>query len=254
MKCLKVFIIGIIFAILAASFVEAKSFSSSSRSSFSSSSSRSFSSSSSKPSTSSKSFSSSSTKPSSSSGSIFKSSVPPKSAPYVSSGTTKIDSSKVKFSDTSTRKTLGTYTIKPRTNYVPSTYGSYSRNYYGNSGGFNTNWLMYYMIVDSMSDAAVMTAMTNRDGYDEWKNNAVASNDPALIAKINDLEARMASLNATNSTNSTYMDPVIEAQLKQAVEGGEIEDGETDIAEIFLWVGGAALALVLIFVGLILIS
>lgn len=252
MKFLKVFIIGIIFAILASSFVEAKSFSSGSRGSFSSS--RSFSSSSSKSfssGSSSKSFSSSSTKPSSSSGLIFKSSVPSKSAPYVSSGTTKIDSSKVKFSDTSTRKTIGTYTIKPRTNYVPSTYGSYSRNYYGNSGGFNTNWLMYYMIVDSMSDAAVMTAMTNRDGYDEWKNNAVASNDPALIAKINDLEARMASLNATNSTNSTYMDPVIEAQLKQAVEGGEIEDGEAGILDYIIL---AFVSIFFLFLGLVLIK
>lgn len=247
MKFLKCFVVGLILCVLAVSFVEAKSFSSGSRGSFSSS--RSFSSSSSKSfssGSSSKSFSSSSTK--SSSSAFSKSvSVSPTKAPFVASGTTKIDSSKVKFSDKSTMKTMSSIKIKPRANYTPSTYGTYSRNYYSSPSGFNSNWLMYYLVIDSMSDAAVMTAMANRDGFDEWKNNAVESGDAALVAKVAALESRMEALNATNATNGTYMDPLIEAQLKQAVDGADVGGDDLNFVELIMWIIGGVVALAFLF-------
>lgn len=236
MKWLKSFIIVLVIMILAASFVEAKGFSSGGRSSFSSGS-RSFSSGSrSMASSSSKSFSSSSTSAKSSSAfsSSSRTSVP---KTYMSSSG-RIDSSKVNFKSPESKS----FTFKTN-KATPSTYGTYSRKYYSQPSGISSNFLMYYMIIDSMSDAAVMTAMANKDaGYDAWKKTAAESGDPALLAKIAALETKMASLNATNATNGTYMDPAIEAQLKQAVDGAEPADDEMG------WIGFLLIGMVLLII------
>ena len=220
----------------------AKSFSSSSssRSSFSSSSrstpsssSRSFSSSSTKPS-SIKSFSSGSTK---SSPTIIKSTTTPR---YVSSGKT--------FNTGNIKNTIKVKTyVKPNVKYVPSNYGSYSRNYYNThyDSGFNSNGLMFYMIVDSLSDAAVMTALANKDDFNNWKTEALSQNNTELNERIKILEDKLNTMNATN-IDPNYVDPEIESKLKEGLSNSTIltENNETSNDEneiIFGMLGAVAI-------------
>lgn len=226
MKIIRGFIVALCLCLILAALSDAKSFSGGGRSSssggrsFSSGSKSSFGSSSS-----SKSFSSSSSK----------------SSGFSSSSKTYRPSSKIftgstyKFNNVS--KTIS---FKPKT-YAPTGYGKYSGYYYSHPGdfGISSNNLMFYLALDSMTDSAVMMAMANKGpGYDSWKAEALASDNKELKDKVAQLEAKMSTINAT-SVNASYVDPDIQKQIQDGINGTsamiEAEDEiDTDILVILI--------------------
>lgn len=217
----------LVMLLLYTNMVWAKSFSSSSRSSSSSSSRSSFSS------TPSKSFSS-----------TTRSSFGAASPSYKPSART--------FSSQafSSPKVTRIIKVQPRA-YTPPTYGKYSNYYYSHSSAISPNSLMFYLALDSMSDAAIMTAMANRDaGFDDWKQEALSQDNAELREKVLLLEAKMAGLNAS-TVNASYIAPEIQEKLKVGVEGAAVmqedtsEDNSEDNSEVtaedfdgmfFIWV------------------
>ena len=216
----------LVMLLLCTNMVWAKSFSSSSRSSSSSSSRSSFSS------TPSKSFSSSSSSPSKSFSSTTRSSFGAASPSYKPSART------FNSQAFSSPKVTRIIKVQPRA-YAPSTYGKYSNHYYAHSSAISPNSLMFYLALDSMSDAAIMTAMANRDaGFDDWKREALAQDNAELREKVLLLEAKMAGLNAS-SVNASYVAPEIQEKLKAGVDGAAVmqEDTSEDFdGMLFLWV------------------
>ncbi len=91
-----------------------------------------------------------------------------------------------------------------------------------------------------MTDSAVMMAMANRGpGYDSWKAEALASDNQELKDKVAQLEAKMSTMNAT-SVNASYVDPEIERQIQDGINGtaamieGDNKD-EFGIVDCIVW-------------------
>lgn len=236
-----IFLVGDAFA-KGVSSSGSRSFSSSS--SFSSKSSSFSSSSSVKPSTGSgsNSFSSSSSvKPSIGSGSVAPT-APPK---FTYKSTTVAQPQKTSWFSSKPKPTVNqTYTIRPRT-VAPASYGSYSNMYY-RQPYINTDFLMYYMVLDSMSDAAVMHAMSHNNGYDTWKMQALSSDNAELKAKVAALDQKMKELNATGSVSGNYTDPSIESKMKEGTDDTEVISGAESEEEDSDWLLYASIAVLII--------
>lgn len=87
-----------------------------------------------------------------------------------------------------------------------------------------------------MSDAAIMTALANKNDFESWKTEALSQNNTELNERIKILEDKLNTMNATN-IDPNYVDPEIESKLKDGLNNSTIliENNETaDDSDIFI--------------------